>query len=189
MLLTACGSGHPSTQSSATTTSSATSTPLVACASGQIGGQLRSIQGAAGNWAAAFWFDDKSRTSCLLASPIEVQLLSSTGVAQIQTTGSFSPVALTETTPLPPPGTNLLSGELGYVGLLWPTDADAALQMGSSSGKCPMPDFIPTTVRMIFGNGASIDIPNHSVSSNGPSSMEICGGSISVQPVEAVTPP
>jgi hypothetical protein len=120
-----------------------------------------------------------------LQSPIEVELLDGSGTVQLHPSTTFASVPLSANTTLPAPTSNPGSGQkVADIVLFWPTDADAALQMGSTSGICPVPDFIPATLRLAFGNGASIDIPNET--SGGPTGMSrvaICGTSIRVSSV------
>ena len=186
--LGACGSGHPSTQRTTTTAQQSTTAttssiiPLAARAASQLRGQLRGIQGAAGNWGAAIWIADTSSAPCALRSPVEIELLNSSGAAQLHTSATFAALPLSANTPFPPPTSNPgPEQELASFVLSWPTDTDAALQMGSTSGICPMPDFIPTTLRLVFGNGASIDIPNETKGGpTGMSHVDVCGSEITV---------
>jgi hypothetical protein len=175
-----------STRSAATTTlprsTRTTSTSLgpVAdlhpCDSRQLQGQLRGIQGAAGNWAAAFWFSDVSGRACKLDSPVRVDLLDRSDRAELSISANFAPIALTADTQLPPQTSNG-SGQLGDFTLFWPTDADVAASRGSTSGLCPTTVLVPSAVRFTFSEATRVTISNQSATGD---HVRVCGRELSI---------
>jgi len=177
--LAACGS--PSTQRATTTT------PLAPCTARQVTGQLRGIQGAAGNWSASIWIADKSSKTCALQSPVDVGLLNSSGTAQLHATASFAALPLTANTAFPPSMRNPSPEQkLAGFDLFWPTDALVAASMGATSGMCPVPDFVPTTLRLVFGNGAAIEVSNETTGPTSMARIEVCGSQITISAASGV---
>lgn len=102
---------------------------------------MKGIQGAAGNWAAAYWIADISQRACVLQSPVKINLLNGAGGIRLSATTSFDVLALSANTPIPA-GNTVTSGQLAYVTLFWPTDGSFL------SGHCPTADFVPAAVQI-----------------------------------------
>ena len=164
----------------ATESSSSTS----GCHEGQLQAELKGIQGAAGNWAAAFWVADTSPEDCTLPSPVQVDLMGSSGQVELRGIESFTPVLLSGGGSIPAGDANP-TGRLAFVTLFWPTDADAALAMGSSDGHCPTADFVPDAVRLEFGNSVSVATDNPKTDDR---QIAICGKPIIVPDVGLLPP-
>jgi len=160
-----------------TTTTVISPSNLMACRASQLQIQLEGIQGAAGNWAATFWVADTSAIACALQSPVELDLLNSAGEVQLTATKTYMSIALTADTSMPSDNT-VSSGQLAYVILFWPTDADTP---GAVDGHCATPDFIPATTRFTFGDSGPIDVSN-----NGQ--IAICGKFISILNIGILSP-
>jgi hypothetical protein len=193
-----CGSSRPpvaGSSSTAVTTSTTampmtTTTPstttlstvgLVACSASQLQIQLKGIQGATGNWAAAYWVADSSPRACLLRSPAKMNLLNSSGGIQLSATGTFTSLPLSADTPMPADNT-VSSGQLAFLTLFWPTDADAEL---AQNGPCPTPDFVPAAIDINFGGSGAVTVPNTRIDGR---EVAICGQRISVADVGPLTP-
>jgi hypothetical protein len=217
LLMAACGGGAPKTAPSSilrTTSSvptsesrpastsskgpdipisSTTSTSvgvLPSCGSEQLDGQLREIQGATGNWSAVIWLSDTSPNPCTLKPPAMAELITSSGAVGLEPSlATFAPISLSGDTSLPPEDQNPTIGHLASVDLFWPTDADAGLALGSDSGTCPEPDFVPSKIRLVFGNAAIVDVVNmvHGTPAS-LSGVKVCGRDISLASVVALTP-
>lgn len=170
---------------STTGTASLTTEPSSApeCHADQLEAQLVGIQGAAGNWAAAFWVADRSPQACVLPSPVEVDLTGRSGRVELRATKSFVPVPLSGGGSIPAEE-NQPAGRLAFVTLFWPTDPNAALAMGEVSGRCPTADFVPTEVRMTFGTQQAITAENLRGHDR---QLAICGTQVSVADVGALS--
>lgn len=132
--LAACSSGRPLSQRSTTSSTGVTTTtvPRPPCTTGQIAGEIRGIQGEAGTWTAEIWVADMSPTPCALQSPVEMDLLNSSGVVQLHASAPYSvALPLTANTPFPALGSIPSAGQLANFALFWPNDANAAAAMGT----------------------------------------------------------
>lgn len=165
----------------APTVKSAPTTALAAvlstCTNDQLQGQLRGIQGATGNLVAVFWFVDTSTRPCMLRSPATMKLLNSAGEVQLSATTNISPIPLSAATTMPMPMKNPTGSEhLADVALIWPTDVNAALAAGSTSGKCPTADFVPSAARISFSD-SSVTVTDLRSSTF---QVAVCGSRISI---------
>ena len=174
--------GRSTSGTASLTTEPSSSTPE--CHADQLETQLKGIQGATGNWAAAFWVADISPRACVLHSPVEVDLTDSSGRMALRATKTFAPVPLSGGASIPA-GDYPPAGRLAFVVLFWPTDANAALAMGENSGRCPTADFVPTNVRMTFGTSEAVEA--ESLRGN-DREIAICGTQVSVMDVGALSP-
>ena len=157
------------------------------CVASQLRIELGNIQGATGNFVATFWVADGSRHECLLESPAVLELLNTAGTVQLSATQSFSAIALNADTALPLDNT-ITTGGLAYISLEWPTDANAALAQGSTSGSCPSADFVPSAAQLSFGSSGGVAVTQlHS----GSSPISICGQHITlgIGPVQSTPVP
>jgi hypothetical protein len=124
---------------------------------------------------AAFWIVDTSPRACTLKSPTELRLLDSAGTTRLSATVQAEPISLSAGTPMPTAEANPDSSQvLADVSLLWPTDANAALQAGATDGLCPTPDFTPSAARISFA-ATSLTVTNLTI---GTSRVAICGSHI-----------
>ena len=150
--------------------------PATPCVASELKIELGSIQGAGGNLVATFWVADGSPHACLLESPARMDLLNAAGGVQLSATQSFAPVSLSADTALPLDNT-ITTGGLAYIGLEWPTDPNAALAQGSTSGSCPSPDFGPSAAHFTFGSSGRVDVTQLR---SGSFQISICGGYVSL---------
>ena len=178
--------GSPTISSGTTTTTSTdhaappTTPPPSNCRTGQIEARLEGIQGATGNWAAAFWIADTSPQPCILTTPARIDLLNSSGQVQLTATSSFSPIPLTANTAIPSDHV-VKAGKLAYLSLFWPTDGSFA------RGRCPAPDFMPSAAQITFGNTTSVTIADLQAGPP-PRKVAVCGQHISIPSVGPLTP-
>jgi hypothetical protein len=112
----------------------------------------------------------------VLNSPAQLELLDSAGTVRLSATTATEPIPLSASTAMPTPDTNPTASEqLAVVSVLWPTDANAALEAGSDSGQCPTADFAPSTARISFA-ATSLTVSN--LSNSYPLRFAICGSRI-----------
>jgi len=134
------------------------------------------MQGAVGNWAGAFWVADSSSDACALQSPARVDLIDASGQVRLSATTPFIAIPLSAGARFPaadaPP-----AGHLAFVTLFWPTDPNAALAMGATSGACPIPDFVPRSARFAFGDSGPITVTTLRADDG---EIAICGNHISL---------
>jgi len=140
---------------------------------------LKGIQGATGNWAAAFWVADSAPAACGLQSPVTVDLVNGAGNVELRATMAFAPVPLSAASAIPSGDANP-AGHLAYLTLFWPTDPNAASEMGDTSGHCPTADFVPAAVEMSFGDSGVISAANLGGVDR---QIAICGQRVSIQAV------
>lgn len=179
--------GSPTTSSGTTTSTTAstdhappTTPPPSNCRTGQINARLEGIQGATGNWAAAFWIADTAPQPCMLTAPARIDLLNSSGQVQLTASSSFSPIPLTANTAIPSDHV-IRAGKLAYLSLFWPTDGSFA------GGHCPTPDFVPSAARITFGSTTSVTVTDLQASPP-PRTVAVCGQHISIPSVGPLTP-
>lgn len=168
-------------------TTTVTASPTVGvpmCRASQLKASLEGIQGAAGNLTAWFWIGDSSPHPCVLASPAQIDFLDASGRVRLTASTSFGSIPLSASTPVPLDN-KLGSGQLVSVLLVWPTDALAADLVGSTSGRCPTPDFVPTAVQLSFGDSGAVVVTHLRI---GDTDISICGHHISIVGVDP-TPP
>ncbi len=130
------------------------------CLADQLDIEFEGTQGGAGNWFAAFWIADTSPSACALPMQVTAQFLDAQGaVHDSATLAAAGELTLSARATLPPPGHDPGAGEmLAALVLGWPTEADAALEMGSTGAVCPVPPFTPVSVRVQFEGQEPITI-------------------------------
>jgi hypothetical protein len=159
---------------------STTQPALPTCRADQLVIGYRGSQGATGNWVSGFEVVDTSPTACALPDEVIVQLLDQHEVVQRSATWT-SPVALelSANASMPPQMENPLPHQqLAWLTLWWPTEADAALEQGSTSGYCLTPLFTPAAVRFEFEGLAPITVTDLVGDPNDVGSL--CGPDFSV---------
>ena len=145
------GTGGSHTPDASSTTTATTLPDDAPCRGAQVQGALKGIQGATGNWVAAFWIVDVSPTPCELQSPLHVAMVNGAGVVQQSAVWTFRPVPLSAFAAMPGGVVEPL-GSIGWVNLEWATEANAAAAMGATTTMCPIPDFTPSSIQMAFGD-------------------------------------
>ena len=165
-----------------TTARPPTTVPPPSCRQGQIPARLVAIQGATGNWTAAFWVADTSAQPCLLTSPARIDLVNRSGEVQLSATSSFSPIPLTADTSIPTDHM-IKSGELASLVLFWPTDANAAAAIGRTNPSCPTPHFVPFAARISFGDTTTVTVTDLTGTMFGAphQAIALCGQQISIE--------
>jgi hypothetical protein len=131
-----------------------------ACLADQLDIEFRGTQGGAGNWFAAFWIANTSPSACALPMQVTAQFLDAQGAVHYSATlAAAGQLTLSARAALPPPGHDPGAGEvLAALVLGWPTEPDAALEMGSTGAQCPVPLFTPVTARVQFDGQEPITI-------------------------------